>query len=57
MSTNIQDYIVKTSAQEWIPLIEEGIHYNGIFVKSLLFNKEKQRSTTILIKCEDIVYS
>lgn len=52
MSTNIQDYIVRTSAQEWIPLIEEGIHYNGIFVKSLLFNKEKQRSTTILIKFE-----
>jgi len=52
MSTNIQDYIVKTSALEWIPLIEEGIHYSGIFIKSLLFNKEKQRSTTILIKFE-----
>lgn len=52
MSNNIQDYIVKTSAQEWIPLIEEGIHYSGIFIKSLLFNKEKRRSTTILIKFE-----
>lgn len=52
MSTNIQDYIVNTNTQEWQPLIEKGIHYEGIFVKSLHFNEDKQRSTTILLKFE-----
>lgn len=52
MSTNIQDYIVKTNTQTWVPLIEKDIHYQGVFVKSLLFNIEKQRSTTILLKFE-----
>ncbi|WBV58451.1 cupin domain-containing protein [Chryseobacterium daecheongense] len=50
MNTNIHDYIVKTEQKEWQPLIEKGIHYEGIFVKSLKFDPEKNRSTTILLK-------
>lgn len=52
MSNRIQDYIVRTLNLEWQPLIEKGIHYKGIFVKTLHFNQEKQRSTTILLKFE-----
>ncbi|MDR6527753.1 MULTISPECIES: cupin domain-containing protein [Chryseobacterium] len=52
MNTNIHDYIVKTEQKEWQPLIEKGIHYEGIFVKSLKFDPEKNRSTTILLKFE-----
>lgn len=52
MSTNIQDYITKTRQQDWQPLIETGIHYPGIFVKSLRYDEAAQRSTTILLKFE-----
>lgn len=52
MSTNIFDYIVSSENKEWQPLVENGIHYEGIFVKSLKFDKEKNRSTTILLKFE-----
>ncbi len=50
-STDISDYIVKSNA-EWQPLIEKEIHYEGIFVKSLHYDEEKKRSTTILLKFE-----
>ncbi|KAB1230621.1 cupin domain-containing protein [Chryseobacterium viscerum] len=50
MNTNIHDYIVKTEQKEWQPLIEKGIHYEGIFVKSLRFDPEKNRSTSIILK-------
>jgi quercetin dioxygenase-like cupin family protein len=52
MNTSILHYIVKSQQTEWQPLIEKGIHYEGIFVKSLRFDPEKQRSTTILLKFE-----
>ncbi len=52
MSTDIQDFIVKSPQKEWLPLVEKGIDYKGIFVKSLRFDPEKQRSTTILLKFE-----
>jgi len=52
MNNNIQQYIVNTNDKEWQPLIEKGIHYKGVFVKSLHYNEEKQRSTTILLKFE-----
>lgn len=52
MKTEIKDYIVDTNQQEWQPLIEKGTHYKGVFVKSLLYNEEKGRSTTILLKFE-----
>ena len=50
-STNINDYIVR-SDKEWQPLIEKGIHYEGISVKSLHYDETKGRSTTILLKFE-----
>jgi len=52
MSTNIQDYIVRSLRTEWQPLIEEGTRYTGVFVKSLRFDSSKQRSPTILLKFE-----
>lgn len=52
MSNNIHDYIVKSQQTQWQPLIEKGIHYEGIFVKSLRYDPDKQRSTTILLKFE-----
>jgi len=50
-SMNINDYIVR-NGKEWKPLIEKGIHYKGISVISLHYDKEKNRSTTILLKFE-----
>ncbi|MNQ40400.1 ChrR Cupin-like domain protein [compost metagenome] len=52
MNPNIDNYIVKTEQIDWQPLIEKEIHYEGVFVKSLHFDTEKQRSTTILLKFE-----
>lgn len=52
MNTDINNYIVKNGSKEWQPLIEKGIHYQGISVISLRFDEVKQRSTTILLKFE-----
>jgi quercetin dioxygenase-like cupin family protein len=51
-STNINDYIVRSNKKEWQPLIEKGIHYEGIFVIPLHYDEVKERSTTILLKFE-----
>lgn len=52
MKTDINNYIVRKNQKEWQPLVEKGVHYNGIWVKSLLFNETQERSTTILLKFE-----
>ncbi len=52
ISTNINDYIVRSKQKKWEPLIEKGIHYEGISVMSLHYDEQKQRSTTILLKFE-----
>ncbi|MEO6230913.1 MAG: cupin domain-containing protein [Ferruginibacter sp.] len=52
LSTNINDYIVRNQQKSWQPLVEKGIHYEGIFVISLRYDEEKERSTTILLKFE-----
>jgi quercetin dioxygenase-like cupin family protein len=52
VSTNINDYTVRSNQKEWQPLIEKGIHYEGISVISLRYDEEKERSTTILLKFE-----
>ena len=52
MKTDINNYIVRNKQKEWQPLIEKGIQYPGISVISLLYNEDKQRSTTILLKFE-----
>ncbi|NIG56624.1 dimethylsulfonioproprionate lyase family protein [Chitinophaga sp. Cy-1792] len=51
-STNINDYIVRKNTKPFQPLIEKGIHYEGISVVSLLYDSTKERSTTILLKFE-----
>jgi len=42
LNTDINHYIVKNNGTEWQPLIEKGIHYKGIFVKSLHFDESKK---------------
>ncbi len=43
-----QNQLVKSNEIEWKPLNEEGV--SGVYVKSLLFDAETQRSPTILLK-------
>ena len=50
MKTEMKDYIVNTNQLGWKPLIENGFCYKGIYVKSLLYNEAKKRSTTIMLK-------
>lgn len=50
---NIKDYITKSEQITWNPLIENGVHYQGVFVKSLYFDKATQRSKAILLKFEE----
>lgn len=52
MNTDINSYIVRNSQKEWQPLIEKGVHYQGISVIALRYDEAKQRSTTILLKFE-----
>lgn len=52
MNTDINHYIVRNNQKDWQPLIEKGIHYQGISVIPLRFDEAKQRSTTILLKFE-----
>jgi quercetin dioxygenase-like cupin family protein len=52
MNTNIHDYIVKTESKDWQPLVESGVDYKGVFVKSLRYDETQKRSTTILLKFE-----
>jgi quercetin dioxygenase-like cupin family protein len=49
---NIRDYITKSNNKTWEPLIEKGVHYEGIYVKSLHFDKATNRSKAILLKFE-----
>jgi quercetin dioxygenase-like cupin family protein len=52
LSIDINNYIVRNNQKAWQPLIEQGIHYEGIFIISLHHDEEKERSTTILLKFE-----
>ena len=49
---NIQNYITKSHELNWERLIENGIHYHGVFVKSLHYDQVTQRSTAILLRFE-----
>lgn len=51
MNTDINNYIVRNN-QEWQPLVEAGTQYEGVWVKSLLYNETQRRSTSILLKFE-----
>ena len=50
MSTAIKDFIVNTNDIEWQPLVEKGIHYKGVYVKSLRYDEATKRSPVILLK-------
>jgi quercetin dioxygenase-like cupin family protein len=52
MKTKINDFIVHTNELDWQPLIEKGVHYQGISIIPLRYDEAKQRSTTILLKFE-----
>lgn len=52
MSTNIQDFIVPSGTGQWLPLVEQGIAYPGIWVKALRYDAQKHRSPTILLRFE-----
>ena len=49
---NIKDYITKSNNVKWEPLIENGVNYEGISVKSLQFDEATNRSKAILLKFE-----
>ena len=49
---DIKNYITKSEQKSWEPLIESGVTYQGIFVKSLQFDKATNRSMAILLKFE-----
>jgi|SRR5690606_10209590 len=50
---NIKDYISRSAQKSWEPLVENGVHYEGISVKSLQFDKATNRSKAILLKFEN----
>jgi quercetin dioxygenase-like cupin family protein len=52
LRTDINDFIVRNNKKQWQPLIERGIHYEGISIISLKYDEVKERSTTILLKFE-----
>lgn len=49
---NIKDYITRSNNIHWQPLIENQVNYEGIFVKSLQFDRATNRSKAILLKFE-----
>jgi quercetin dioxygenase-like cupin family protein len=49
---SVRDYITRSTEKEWTPLEENGVRYEGVFVKSLRFDAPTQRSKTILLKFE-----
>src|SRR5579859_4827772 len=52
MSESIFDFVTRSARAEWQPLIEKGVSYDGVFVKSLRYDAATGRSTTILLKFE-----
>lgn len=52
MSTNIEDYIVKTATTDWKPLIEEGIDCSGLYWMPLRYDEDGKRPLSFLAKFE-----
>lgn len=50
MKQNNRNQLVKSNEIEWKPLAEE--NSEGIYVKSLMFDEQTERSPTILLKFE-----
>lgn len=49
---SVSKFVTQSTALPWTPLVEKGVHYEGVFVKSLRFDVPTQRSKTILLKFE-----
>lgn len=49
---NIKEYITKSEQKSWEPLIENGVNYKGVSVKSLQFDQATNHSKSILLKFE-----
>ena len=45
-------YVTKSAMDEWIPLREEGVNTEGIYVKVLHFDDATGRAPTFLLKFE-----
>jgi quercetin dioxygenase-like cupin family protein len=52
MKDSIFDFVTHSARTEWQPLVEKGIPYVGVFVKSLRYDEATRRSVTILLKFE-----
>jgi quercetin dioxygenase-like cupin family protein len=50
MRESIFDFVTHGARADWQPLVEKGISYDGVFVKSLRYDAETGRSKTILLK-------
>lgn len=50
MNSTIEDQIIKTYQSEWIPLIEDGVNTEGIFIKALRKDNKAKRAPTFLLK-------
>ena len=50
MKQTNQNQLIRSNEKAWIPLDEETVR--GVFVKSLMFDEETNRSPTILLKFE-----
>ena len=42
--------VIRSSQLEWKPLVEKGVKTDGIYVKTLRFDKVKKRPPTFLLK-------
>ena len=49
---SIYNFIAGSGRVRWEPLVEKGVSYNGVFVKSLRYDEATKRSKTILLKFE-----
>ncbi len=49
---DIKQFIVSTQERKWIPLIEEGVTYEGVYVMSIRKKEGQNRSDRILLKFE-----
>ncbi|WP_335966533.1 cupin domain-containing protein [Galbibacter sp. PAP.153] len=52
MKVTVKNSIVKSSSLAWKPLVEKGILYQGVYVKSLKYDEKAKRSPSILLKFE-----
>jgi quercetin dioxygenase-like cupin family protein len=52
MGTSIEEWIVRTMAQEWTPLVEAGVNTAGLWIKPLRVDRASGRAPTFLLRFE-----